>query len=211
MWDYGERCWTKVSSVWIFLRFSGLMGFRFPREYVRDGPGFFFSIIKTNWRYRFLHDCSPLVGRLLVAACCIAYITLIEVRFLLPTKSFFIVFSCFIFPLLFGLSFLFYLLFLFWKIKKNWISKCAPSRPLRWNIAHFFCFPCVWCVLPSLLVSQKQKIWEGTCRIFHPIIIHKQKRKKTKYLERKEWKSLLHEGVRPTAKEEEDEGAPASH
>jgi FlaA1/EpsC-like NDP-sugar epimerase len=92
MWDYGERCWTKVSSVWIFLRFSGLMGFRFPREYVRDGPGFFFSIIKTNWRYRFLHDCSPLVGRLLVAACCIAYITLIEVRFLLPTKSFFIVF-----------------------------------------------------------------------------------------------------------------------
>lgn len=113
MWDYGERCWTKVSSVWIFLRFSGLMGFRFPREYVRDGPGFFFSIIKTNWRYRFLHDCSPLVGRLLVAACCIAYITLIEVRFLLPTKSFFIVFSCFILPLLFGLSFLFYLLFLF--------------------------------------------------------------------------------------------------
>jgi hypothetical protein len=42
MWDYGERCWTKVSSVWIFLRFSGLMGFRFPREYVRDGLGFFF-------------------------------------------------------------------------------------------------------------------------------------------------------------------------
>jgi len=55
--------WIKV-SIWISYTF-GFDDFHFPREYVRDGPEF--PNIKSNWRYSFPHDCSPLVDRLLVA------------------------------------------------------------------------------------------------------------------------------------------------
>ena len=65
-WEIIER-WTKI-SIWISYQIFGFDGFFFEFflcEYVRDGPGF--SITKSNWRYSFLHDCNPLVDRLLVA------------------------------------------------------------------------------------------------------------------------------------------------
>lgn len=130
------------------------MGFRFPREYVRDGPGFFFSIIKTKWRYRFLHDCSPLVGRLLVAACCIAYITLIEVRFLLPTKSFFIVFFLLHFALVvWPFFFVLFAVPFFEKTKKQKLKfkMCALSAAAMKYSAFLLFSMCVVC--PSLSTS----------------------------------------------------------
>lgn len=92
------------------------------------------DLVYNSTSRRFLHDCTPLVDRLLVAC----YLTLIELGFLIIL----VYFSMF---------------FFFWP---------------RWNMRVFFSLFCFH-------VLYDQKIWEGGCRIFHRIIIHK-KRKREK-------------------------------